>query len=144
MLILLIALFAWPKINNPNKGLLARLESAGLGCLNGHSNALQHFHPRLIITIDGSAEAIPANFGISSGCMGEIHTHDATGTLHVETLFADKAVYLKDFFTVWDKTIERDGYAVSMTVDGKPSYELGNLLLKDKQQIVLEYKKTSD
>ncbi len=138
---ILAILFAWPRGNDSDKGFLAQLKSAGIECLSSHSNVLQHFHPQLSITVDGASELIPANVGIVGNCMSEIHTHDATGIVHVETLSAHKTVYLKDFFIVWGKTIEREGYSVAMMVEGQPSGELGNLLLKDKQQILLEYKK---
>lgn len=139
--VVLIVLFALPRFTDPKRGLASLWKNAGVECLAmGHSNVSQHFHPHLAIIVDGAQEDIPTNMGVLNNCMAEIHTHDGTGTIHVETLAADKAAYLKDFFTVYGKPIQREGYAVSMTVDGQPNPLLGELVLADKQQIVLEYK----
>lgn len=140
--LVLIILFALPKLTDPNGGLASVWKNAGVDCLSmGHSNVLQHLHPHLRIVVDGLEEALPINVGVLNNCMSEVHTHDTTGTIHVETLVSDKVVYLKDFLTVYGKPIQREGYTILMTVDGQPNLELENLTLKDKQQIVLDYKK---
>lgn len=135
----LFLLFALPRMTNPNKALLAKLTAAGIECIGGHANLAQHFHPILNIIVDGVKETIPADVGNITGCMAELHVHDANGTLHIETV-ALREVRLKEFFVVWDRLIEREGYNVTMTVDGKVNSALGELILKDKQNIVLEYK----
>ncbi|MEK7191986.1 MAG: hypothetical protein AAB646_00520 [Patescibacteria group bacterium] len=137
----LAALFLWPQIYNPYGEIINKYKKAGLECMSGHARAIQHFHPHLTILVDNKEEGMPANLGIVSNCMGEIHTHDATGTLHVESSSADKVFYFKQFFGIYDKPMEREGYSLTMAVDGQPSQELGELVLKDKQEIVLEYKK---
>lgn len=108
-------------------------------CLIANIPLQQHIHPILKITVDGVSEAIPANIGLAS-CERALHTHDETGTLHTEAQDSREYI-LDDFFTVWGKTIERKGYIVSMTVDKKQNTELGSLKLKDKQEIILEYRK---
>lgn len=108
-------------------------------CLIANVPLKQHIHPVLKITIDGKAEAIPANIGLDS-CERAVHTHDDTGTLHVEA--QDSREYtVGDFFTVWKKQINKPDYTLVMTVDGTPNTELGTLKLKDKQEIILEYRK---
>lgn len=108
-------------------------------CLAPNVPLKQHIHPVLKITVDGKQETIPANIGLGA-CERALHTHDTTGVIHVEA--QDNRVYiLDDFMSVAGKTIERAGYAVTITVDGKPNAEFGKLLLKDKQEIVVEYKK---
>ena len=140
--VVLIVLFAMPRFMDPKNGLANVWKNAGVECLSmGHSNIAQHFHPHLTITVDGVNEEIPANVGITNNCMAEVHMHDLSGTIHVETIEADKIVHLKNFLTVYGKPINRDGYDVSMTVDGKPNKELDNLVLADKQQIILNYAK---
>lgn len=140
--ILLVVLFAWPNFNNPDKKTIATWNSQGIACLtNGHSNTSLHFHPRLQIFVDGVEEIIPANIGIVKRCMSETHTHDASGTIHIESFDGSKQFYLKDFYMVYNQAIEREGYILKMMVDDKESKELGSLLLKDKQKIVLEYTK---
>jgi hypothetical protein len=135
----LLALFIIPRFTDPNRGLVSAWNSAGITCMGGHSRAIQHFHPHVTIIVDGLEENIPANVGLVSNCMAEIHTHDTSGTVHVEAPIGDKQFYLRDFFTVYGQALERPGYAVSMRVDGKPSSELDNLLLKDEQKIELIY-----
>jgi len=134
----LVLLFAWPKFNSPYKADIDRITKSGLDCSPMEGTA-QHFHPVLRIFVDGVEETIPANIGIFPGCMSEIHTHDMVGTIHVESPSLKKAFYIKDFFVVRGAPIERDGYTVGMTVDGQPNIEMGNLLLRDKQQIELIY-----
>ena len=138
--LLLLGLFMIPKFTNPSRGSVAAWKEAGIECLTGgHQRLAQHFHSKLAIVVDGLQEVIPANVGLVNNCMAEIHTHDTTGALHVEALAANKIRRLKDFFTVWGKSINRDGYGLIMTVNGQPNFELGELILKDAQQIVLEY-----
>jgi len=98
--------------------------------------------------VDDKEELIPAGIGLTPACAAEMHTHpyaadNPQGTLHVETPFAGKTFQLKQFFAVWGKTIEREGYRVEMTMNEKLNADLGDLILADKQQIVLKYKKIS-
>lgn len=139
VVILLVLLFAWPKMTNPDRKTIARWNAGGLDCLASHTATSQHFHPILKILIDGVEETIPATAGIVSGCMAEVHTHDLSGTIHVETADAFRNFYLRDFFLVFDKPLQRENYDLIMKVDDKVNVELGELLLRDKQRIMLEY-----
>ena len=88
-------------------------------CLpNGHQQVASHIHPVVSITVDGEAEIIPGNVGIDGFCMREIHTHDATGTLHIETAKPGVVYGLLDFFTVWGQDIDRAGYDLEIMQDG--------------------------
>ncbi len=141
----LIVLFMLPSFLNSGTGTnTGPWAAAGISCINGDLQLSQHFHPNLKIFVDGKEELVPANIGLTPLCAAEVHTHpygpdDPQGTLHIETPFAEKKFKLAQFFVVWGKTIERPGFAVSMTVDGKPNTDLGALILADKQQIVLKY-----
>lgn len=106
-----------------------------------------HIHPDLQIAINGEKQTIPANIGINSACMNAIHTHDATGQLHVESP-ERRDFTLSDFFAVWNKTYSKeqifdskvdDQHIVRETVNGKgvPDYE--NTVLRDKDQIIISY-----
>lgn len=109
-----------------------------------------HIHPRLKIIIDGEERVIPANIGLSfSSCERVIHTHDTTGEIHIEPNFYQEFT-LGDFFLVWGKPFSKeqildfrvdDEHEILMTVNGKPNFEYENLILKDKQEIVIEYRK---
>ncbi len=137
--LLVIGLFAYPRLFNPDKKLIASIQRMGLECLPGHQRLNQHFHPHITIMVDGLEEPILANIGIFRNCMAEIHTHDATGTIHVESILPAKAFYLKSFFEVYGKSVEREGYATEVEVNGAPNGEFGNLVLEEGQQIVLKY-----
>lgn len=114
-----------------------------------HSLALSmHIHPKVSILIDGQPITIPANIGILPTCMQAIHTHDESGELHVE--YPQQHDFkLADFFANWgqpfskqqvlDKSLDEHSSLI-MTVDGQPSEEFENLILRDQQQIVIELK----
>lgn len=97
-----------------------------------------HIHPVLEIMINGQKQEISANTGIKDRCMNAIHTHDTTGTLHVEA--PEKRDFtLADFFAVWNQPFSRDTYRSRMTVNGQENTEYEKLVLKDKDQIVIYY-----
>lgn len=144
IVLVLIFLFALPRFNNPNREDLKRWKAADIDCLPAHTNANLHIHPELEIIVDGVQENISANLGIVRSCMAEIHTHDASGVIHVESVSSGKTFTLSQFFLAWDKPLEREGSNLEMTVDGAENRELGDLILKDKQKIILTYTKTSD
>lgn len=135
----LIVLFAWPKINNPNRAIVKRWRALSVDCLPAHTNANQHIHPKLEIIVDGKPELIPANIGIVQSCMAELHVHAPDGIIHVESVSSGKKFTLNQFLAVWGKELERPGFALEMAVDGAPSQEFGDLILKDGQQTVLKY-----
>ncbi len=100
-----------------------------------------HIHPTLKISVDGVDEVIPAQVGIKDGCMSPLHTHDTSGKIHVESPEA-RDFTLGDFFAVWGKTLARDGFVLTVLVDGAVAdYVTGpdEQVLKDDQQIVLQY-----
>ena len=105
-------------------------------CVN-HAGGM-HIHPDLSISIDGVAQEIPANIGVSVACMRPLHTHDSTGKIHVE-FPREHDFRLRDFFTLWGESFNKEGYSVTMTVNGEASAEYENLILRDGDQIKLDY-----
>lgn len=113
-----------------------------------HKRGGMHTHSHLRIVIKGQEVPIPANIGIpSSFCMRPIHTHDSTGTIHLE-FPQQRQVKLSEFFRVWGKPFSRTQileytvdheHEILMTVNGQVSEAYENLLLQDKDQIVIEY-----
>lgn len=122
---------------------------------------VMHIHPILKIFIDGQAQEIPANIGVeglsgdstheqakaSATCLHFLHTHDASGTLHVESP-VPMDYSLGDFFAVWGKTFTKDQildskvddkHHIHFIVDGQENSDFENLILKDKQQIEIKY-----
>lgn len=140
--ILLLAVFSvWNRSNNPEFKAVAVWKDASLTCIDeGVTTIAQHNHPQLRIYAEGAEEFIPAHIGLMKSCTSELHTHEDMPNIHVESAFADKVFKLGQFFAVWGKSIERAGYKIEMTVDGQASAELGELVLKDKQQIILNYR----
>ncbi len=142
LIIILGVLFIWPKINDPNKEMIKKWSASNVECLqNEHANLAQHIHSDLTISVDGTKMEIPANVGILKNCMAEIHIHDNTGKIHIETAEIGKQFMLKTFFDIWGEKLNKDGYNLKMIVNNIPNEEWGDLILADNQQIILEYKK---
>jgi hypothetical protein len=66
--------------------LADRLLPLDLTTLAGHSGLVEHFHAHLDIYADGKKVTVPALVGINPGAgyLTELHTHDATGVIHIE------------------------------------------------------------
>lgn len=68
-------------------------------CVTG--SQVYHSHPNLTITISGINFPFPATPGtFNGGCNQPIHTHDATGVLHIET-DVNRDYTLGDWFLLW-------------------------------------------
>lgn len=107
-----------------------------------------HIHPNLKIVIDGINQEIPKNIGIKSFfCMRPIHTHDNSGLLHIESKIV-RDFTLGNFFTIWNKPFTKscifdyctDQGRLKMEVNGEENREFENYILRDKDQIRIEYK----
>jgi hypothetical protein len=108
-----------------------------------------HTHPKLNVMVDGNLMIIPKNVGIDVSLwkdhsidkygmegMAPLHTHDASGTIHVESS-ANRAYTLGQFIDIWGG-LNINGKTVNATVDGKPVSDYRNILLKDGEQINLD------
>jgi len=76
-----------------------------------------HIHSHLSIFRDGVQLAVPENIGIvgneavpSTTCDYPLHTHDATGILHVEAPI-DATFTLGQFFSIWGQPLSRTNVA---------------------------------
>jgi len=86
--------------------LADRLAPLDLTTLGGHNGLVLHFHAHIDIFVNGKKVKIPALIGINPGAnyLTELHTHNATGVIHIEAqkardftvgqFFAEWAVYL--------------------------------------------------
>jgi hypothetical protein len=72
----------------------------GVNCL---VNENYHIHGMVSIYRNGTRLAVPAQIGLT-GCSYELHTHDATGVVHVETN-AQKTFTFGQFFEVWGQSL---------------------------------------
>lgn len=68
-----------------------------------------HVHAHLSIIRNGQLLAIPPHIGLT-GCAYELHTHDKSGIIHVETA-AYHRLTLGQFFAVWGQTLSSNNVA---------------------------------
>ena len=139
--LVLVVVFIGPKFKGGTNGTANVADLSNLPCLLPNMQLVLHWHPELKILVDGEAEAIPADIGLEGSCHRPLHTHDTTGIIHIEAQVARDYLLEEFVVNILGKTMEREGYDVKMTVDEKPNMEMGKLVMKDGQKIVLEYTK---
>lgn len=114
---------------------VANIQAAGVGYMSGdHTNTPQHIHAYVSIWYNGKRVEIPANIGIADGKHATMHTHDATGTVHMEGP-ADQRFRLGQFFTIWG--VPLDGAKVYH--QGRRVADPANMPLADKMLIKVIY-----
>ncbi|HEV3089500.1 MAG TPA: hypothetical protein VGX96_20020 [Candidatus Elarobacter sp.] len=104
---------------------------AGVRC-DPMEGARYHVHAHLSVFVNGRQIAVPQNVGIAplsddsdpELCYYWLHTHDASGVIHVESP-GRSAFVLGDFFRVWGRPLDANRIgpfrgAVSALVDGRP------------------------
>lgn len=109
-----------------------------------------HWHPTLTILIKGQKQEITPNIGIGGNIHQPIHTHDNSGTLHLEVsgLVTKDETKLGRFFQIWgkqfnsncifDKCGSQEG-KIKMTVNGKENKEFESYQMKDGDNIEIRY-----
>ncbi|WP_158692874.1 hypothetical protein [Streptomyces roseochromogenus] len=62
-----------------------------------------HFHSHLDVIVDGRPVQVPANLGVDLAARkwSELHTHDASGVIHIEAP-AKRRYVLGQLFNEWD------------------------------------------
>ena len=81
-------------------GLPDRLVPLGLHALS-QSGTVEHIHAHLDLFVLGKHAAVPAQIGIDDGSfITELHTHDPTGVMHIESP-TKQTFTLGQFFGVW-------------------------------------------
>ena len=120
-----------------------RLDEIGLPRLTREEQAL-HLHPVLRIRVDGNKVPVPANVGIDPGTqfLSPIHTHDATGTIHVESPEV-RDFTLGEFFDVWGVRLDAEcigGHCGDLQVlsAGEPVRDPRAVVLADGQQVLIK------
>jgi hypothetical protein len=78
---------------------------------------------------------------MSNGMLGmaPLHTHDASGTIHVESNTI-RNYTLGEFLNIWGG-LDTKGKAVKATMDGAPVSDYKNIILRDGEQINLDVAK---
>lgn len=97
----------------------------------------------LEMTVDGTPEIIGGGVGLTPTCIAEIHTGSEPGTIEAFSADPNRTFTLGDFFAVWGRSIERDGYALAATVGSTSTPEIANHILKDGDKITLTYTKAN-
>jgi hypothetical protein len=141
----------WP-VETAN--LAKRLDEVGLPPPGAEQTEV-HFHQNLLTYVNGTRQPVPTGVGtLPDGSLAEIHTHDGTGTIHVEAA-ASRKFSLGLIFDVWgvrfswgskpgqrclgsyceDETNKFRVYVGGELQSGNPR----NIPLEDKQVIVVTY-----
>ena len=122
----------------------------------GNKPIIMHFHPHLNLMIDGKPATVPSQIGIDPSLwkdhsldqygmqamangmsgMAPLHTHDATGIIHVESSII-RNYTLGQFLNIWGG-LDTTGKTVKATVDGKPVSDYRGIILKDGEKINLQ------
>lgn len=132
-----------PPWNNSSAVLADRLQLLGLSAL-GQEGTVIHIHEHLDVYVNGKKVAVPALIGIdsASGFLTELHSHDASGIVHVESP-TKRDFVLGQFFGEWGVKLTSNCLGtfcgkLKWWVDGKRM--AGNpaaLILKAHQEIVI-------
>jgi len=121
-----------------------------------NSNMLIHNHVNLNVTMDGKPIIVPINIGIKqTGIfadpqtyadhsldnygmegMSPLHTHDYSGTIHVESNTV-KNYTLGDFLNIW-KGLNIDDKNIIASVDGKAISNFRDIILTNGAKIKLD------
>ncbi|HEX3455208.1 MAG TPA: hypothetical protein VHS03_11320, partial [Gaiellaceae bacterium] len=86
---------------NDGRYLKQRLQDIGLHALPAEGTKL-HIHAHLYVVVNGKIYPVPALIGINvqQRFIAELHTHDVTGIIHVESPTI-RTFTLGEFFDVW-------------------------------------------
>ncbi|MBI3334226.1 hypothetical protein HYZ97_01960 [Candidatus Pacearchaeota archaeon] len=113
--------------------------------IGSHQNLALHIHADLEILIDGQKQLIPANIGTGKDFMRPLHTHDASGQIHIEGACA-RGFRLTEFFEVWGETLTNqcifdtctDSGILEMRVNGQPE-QIDSYVMRDHDSIMITY-----
>ena len=134
---------------NDGKELRARLKAIGLDALPREALKM-HIHQRMAILVNGKFVPLPAYIGIDANgkFITELHTHDASGLMHVESPVVRKFT-LGEFFDVWGLRFSKNclgGYCtngnkkVRVWTDAKPvNGDPRKVVLTERLSIVVAY-----
>jgi hypothetical protein len=121
-------------------GLKERLAALGLPALQQEGTAL-HIHQHLDVFVNGRRVPVPAGIGIDAagGFISPLHTHDASGVIHVESPVVEPFT-LGELFGVWGVRLTPNCLGGYCTGGGKRLwvYVDGRLFHGDPRLVLLE------
>jgi hypothetical protein len=87
----------------------AAVAAAGLPMLGEEGSAL-HIHAHLDVYVNGSPVQVPSDVGVDDANqkISPLHTHDATGVIHIESPDKNATFTLGQFFTEWQVSLGTD------------------------------------
>jgi hypothetical protein len=123
--------------------LRARLVAIGVPARAGTT---LHTHQHLDVFVNGQRVNVPAGIGIGEGFISPLHTHDASGVIHVESTTV-RSYSLAEFFAVWGVRLtntclgdECGEGKLHFFVNGKPAAADPNLIvLTHHQEIAVAF-----
>jgi hypothetical protein len=120
---------------------------------------IMHIHSNLNVTVNGKSLMVPNGIGINSTlwndhsldkfgterkttifgmvtpAMSPLHTHDSSGTIHVESI-EYRNYTLGQFLNIWGIPLE--GSRVNLFIDGNSTDNYSNYVLKDREKMILK------
>ncbi len=142
----LAVVFAVATSSSRNAASARTTRDVALACTTDMATQF-HIHPHLDIIINGQPQLIPANIGITPACLSALHTHDTSGTIHVESP-EQRDFTLGDFFAVWHQPFNQNQileyktdqtHVIQETVNGRTVQSFEQTILHDGDQIVIAY-----
>lgn len=123
--------------------LKGAMQALGLTA-SAESASATHYHVHIRLVIDGHSVPVPSQIGLDSAnqVFSEVHTHDDTGVIHIESPQANFHAKLADAFDMWGVYLTPQcigGYCggPKMWVNGKPSSAFGSLVLTEHMAITI-------
>jgi hypothetical protein len=129
-------------------GVIFGIQASGQGTVG--TKMVMHIHPLISVSVNGQPIIIPENVGIDNTLwkdhsldeygmqgMSPLHTHDSSGTLHVEST-VNRDYTLGEFANVWGGLDTGSGKILKVTINGQPISDWKNHILKDKEKVSFE------
>jgi hypothetical protein len=134
--------------STPASAELVRNTKAASVPLLDQEGLATHIHTTLKVVVDGKNKQVPAFIGIdaASGKIAALHTHDASGLIHLESAKENDDYSLDQFLTVWGMPKDAAGRCAffgatspcTLTVKSKDSGTVGlDVPLKDYDTLTL-------
>jgi hypothetical protein len=135
----------WPP---EHAGLQTRVEALHVPT---QSDTAYHVHAALRVYVNGQQVTVPAEIGINASeeFLAPLHTHDASGIIHMEASEAYPFT-LGQFFTIWGVTFTPtqigsytagNGNVLAVYVNGSPVTNFVGYVMKPHDNIIVAYGK---
>ena len=119
-------------------GALRRAQAAGVG--REPRDDQQHVHAAVRLIVDGIEYHPPRDVGlVDAGALLAIHTHDASGVVHMHQAKGARPFTLGQLFAVWGIQVDGSGAGEPRTwINGRPRPLSMEVPLTDHADVVVE------